>query len=86
MSGFPGRLRAKPSQVESGCESMRIGEANGWAAATCSGKRLLRNVEGSSLVLAGENSAPLGHEELDLELAKLLVLWMLSGVKGGVMG
>lgn len=38
------------------------------------------------MVLAGTNPVPLGHEELDLELVKLLVLWMLSGVKGGVIG
>jgi len=63
-----------------------MGEANGCAAGTCSGKRLLRNTGGSSFVPVGKHAVPLGHEELDLELVKLLVLWMLSGVKGGVMG
>jgi len=46
----------------------------------------LRNTGGSSFVPVGKHAVPLGHEELDLELVKLLVLWMLSGVKGGVMG
>lgn len=58
-------------------------EANGWAAMACSGKRLLRNAEGSPRELEAGRTPLLKPLRLPLSLS-LLLLPLLSGVRGGV--